>query len=265
MTNKLAKIDQPITLPSETADPYAPSDHASAIQQAKIVAESGAYGITGPADAYVRLMTGHDLGLSPSQSLRAVSVINGRPSVSADALVAVCKGSPVCEYFRHVETTHDASTWETKRVGDPPERYTFSFADAEAAGLTTSGGNWSKYPGRMLRARAKAFLARDVYPDLTLGLYTPEELLDRPSARGSAEADTSAIAKRVSVVVEPTPEPTTEPTPETTPEPPWTEKMRLAPDFRTAKKIGKEAIDSSGGDIRIIREAETILAEVAAR
>ena len=254
--NKLAKIDEPITLPSETADPYAPTTHEAALTQAQIVAESGAFGITSPADAYVRLMTGHDLGLSPSQSLRAVSVIKGRPSITADALVAVVKGSPVCEYFRHIETTHERSTWETKRVGDPPERYTFTIEDARTAELVKEGGNWAKYPARMLRARAKAYLARDVYPDITLGLYTPEEL------RGErASYDVAPIAAKCEVQPVAEPEPATE----TTDEPTWAERMRAAKDLKEAKYIGFKAIQASGNDPRVVREAETILAELVTR
>jgi hypothetical protein len=39
-----------------------------------------------------------------------------------------------------------------------------------------SKDNWRKQPGTMLRHRAAAALAREVYPDVTLGLYTPDEI-----------------------------------------------------------------------------------------
>jgi len=54
--------------------------------------------------------------------------------------------------------------------------------DARAAGLLEkkAGNNWQTYPKRMLNARAKAFLARDVWPDLVAGLYSSEEM-ERPT------------------------------------------------------------------------------------
>jgi len=157
---------------------YVPRNHDHAWRQAEIIAASRLYGLSGPEQAYVVLMTGADLGLSQSQALRGVKIIDGQPSPSADTLQAVCMVSHACEYFREIETTSEQSTWETKRRGNPPVRSTFTLGQAKAAGLLDRGpkSNWAKYPERMLKARAKAYLARDVYPDLTLGLYTPEEL-----------------------------------------------------------------------------------------
>jgi hypothetical protein len=34
------------------------------------------------------------------QSLQSIAVVNGRPSVYGDTALAVCKGSPVCEWVR---------------------------------------------------------------------------------------------------------------------------------------------------------------------
>ncbi len=134
-------------------------------------------GLVTPEAALLVMVTGKDLGLSAAQSLRAFHVIEGRPTLSADGMVAVClRRSDVCEYFRTAESTPQACTVETKRRGEPgPRSLTFTLGDAARAGLTGKG-NWGKYPAAMLRARARAALARDVYPDLLLGLYDPDEL-----------------------------------------------------------------------------------------
>jgi hypothetical protein len=177
----LAKIEQQELV---TRDPYAPSDFNGAFRLAEIVCDSRlAPNLDTPEKAFVVLATGNELGLSPMQSIRGIHIIEGRPSPSADTLAAVVLASGKAEYFEEVETTDAHSTWKTKRVSRPERKYTFSLKDAEKAGLihkTKSGGDgmWMKYPKRMMAARAKAFLARDVYPDLVLGLYTPEELTD---------------------------------------------------------------------------------------
>jgi RecT family len=53
-------------------------------------------------------------------------------------------------------------------------------ADAKRAQVTGKP-IWSQYPAQMLRHRCSADLAREVYPDVVLGLYTPEEM-DRSDA-----------------------------------------------------------------------------------
>lgn len=171
--DKLARVES-----AQLADPYAPDTFDRAMQIAENIAKSRLFGITTKEAAFVVLATGHELGLSPMQSLRGIHVIEGRPSPSADMVAAIVIKSGLAEYFREVSTTDTESTWETKRKGNGETRrtYTYTIKDAEAAGLVKPNSNWFKYRRRMLAARAKAFLGRDVYPDLLLGLITAEEM-----------------------------------------------------------------------------------------
>lgn len=139
-------------------------------------AASRLFGAASPEQALMIMMAGKDLGLSYAQSLRSFHVIEGRPSLTADAMVAVCKSSPDCERFERVSESPEHATWAAKRRGESEQTSTFTLADAHRAGLIRKGGNWEKYPQRMLSARAKAFLARDVFPDLLAGLYDPDEI-----------------------------------------------------------------------------------------
>ena len=128
--------------------------------------------------AFAILAKGHELGLKPMQSFDLICVIKGKPSLSAAGMRALCLARPdVCEYFRNVETTATKATFETKRRGDPqPVELTFTIEEAKRAGLVRPDSNWSKWPERMLEARASSALARLVYPDLVGGVYTPEEI-----------------------------------------------------------------------------------------
>jgi hypothetical protein len=155
---------------------------------AKDAADSGFFGAKNPVQALMLTMSGRDLGLSYTQALRAFHVVSGRPTMSADGMVAVCLGrKDVCAYFSTIESTPDHAIVETHRVGAPsPQRLTYSMSDAKAAGLTGKD-TWRQHPAAMLRARAKAALARDVYPDLLMGLYDPDELGEskpEPKRRG---------------------------------------------------------------------------------
>jgi hypothetical protein len=158
------------------ADSVEPRSMPELLQLASAAAKTGFFGAKSPEQALLVMMSGRDLGLSYSQALRAFHVIEGKPSLSADGMVAACLvRRDVCEFFRTLESTNERATVETKRVGQPAQSYTFAMSDAERAGLRGKA-NWQKYPSRMLLARARAALARDVYPDLLLGLYDPDEL-----------------------------------------------------------------------------------------
>lgn len=129
------------------------------------------------ADICMTIMAGHELGLEPMAALRGMYVVKGRPVLSADTMVAVVLRSGKAQYFENVESTAERATYATKRVGSEREqRTTFTIDDARTAGL--SGDNWKKYPAAMLRARAKAVLARDVYPDVLAGCYETDEARD---------------------------------------------------------------------------------------
>ena len=143
---------------------------------AKIATASGLCRVKRPEEAAVILLTGRELGLSPMQSLRGIYVVSGTPVLSADLLVAVVRRSGLCSSWRVVESTTETCTITTLRVGETePSTRTWTMADAKRAGVTGKP-IWAQYPAQMLRHRCAADLAREVYPDVVLGLYTPEEM-----------------------------------------------------------------------------------------
>lgn len=127
------------------------------------------------ADVFVTIMAGRELGLAPMAALRSIHVIKGKPVMSADGMVAVALSSGLAEFFRCVESNEKVATYETRRKGTPePQLLSFTIEEAKMAGLS-NGDNWKKYPAAMLRARAKAALCRDVYPDALAGVYDEDE------------------------------------------------------------------------------------------
>ena len=130
-----------------------------------------------PEQALAILATGRELGLAPMQSFRQIHVIEGKPTLSADLMVALVKKHDECEYFVCIESTDEIATYETKRKDYPkPVTRSFTIEQARKAGVTGKD-NWKKYPAAMLRARAKSDLARDEFPDVVGGLYDPDELM----------------------------------------------------------------------------------------
>lgn len=131
-----------------------------------------------PADVLAVIMSGSEMGLPPMASLRAFYVFDGNASLKADGMAAVAIAHPECEYLRKTEESAEAATWTTKRRGEPAATYRFTIEDAARAGLVKEGSNWKKWPGRMCSARSKAFLLRDVYPDVFAGIASTEEMED---------------------------------------------------------------------------------------
>ncbi len=174
---------------------------------AKMAAASGLCVVKRWEEAAFLLATGHELGLSPMQSLRGIYVVNGKPVLSADLLVAIVRRSGLCEWWRTVESTADCCTIETQRKGEPtPSSRTWTMADAKRAGITGKP-IWAQYPATMLRHRCAADLAREVFADVVFGLYDPEELGaegDRPGER-VAPKPVAVEQRRPAIDAAPTP------------------------------------------------------------
>lgn len=127
--------------------------------------------------------------------MQNLAVINGRPALWGDAVIALVRSSPLCEYV--VETDDgQTATCKVKRKGEPEQVRTFSMEDARAAGLSGKQGPWVQYPKRMRQMRARAFALRDVFPDVLRGLPVAEEVMDTPAEKhmGPAEVVHPAIA-----------------------------------------------------------------------
>lgn len=124
---------------------------------------------------FVVMLAGYELGLEPMQSVRGVQVVKGRTSLSADIQAALVVRSPLCRYFRCVDSDATQAVYETHRDGHPaPVRLIYTFQQAQRAGLTGSQ-TWRAHTEAMLRARCAAALARQVYPDLVAGVVSPDE------------------------------------------------------------------------------------------
>lgn len=50
-----------------------------------------------PGNCLIAMQWGAELGLKPLQSLQNLAVINGRPALWGDAVIALVLASPVCE------------------------------------------------------------------------------------------------------------------------------------------------------------------------
>lgn len=134
-----------------------------------------------PQDTLVAMMMGSELGLNPIQALQNIAVINGKPSIYGDAMLALVQNHPA---FGGIKETYDESamvaTCTVWRKEGEKHTVTFSKADAEKAGLWGKAGPWSQYPKRMQTFRARGFALRDQFADALAGLISREEAEDMP-------------------------------------------------------------------------------------
>lgn len=135
-----------------------------------------------PADIVVAMMWSHSLDIPIVQGLQYICVINGRPSMYGDGLLAVVMSSGQCTDFKEEfvgEGDHLMAKCTVRRRGlESPIIGTFSMEDARVAGLLGKPGPWKQYPKRMLKMRARAFALRDAFPDILSGMSSAEEMAD---------------------------------------------------------------------------------------
>lgn len=149
-----------------------------------------------PGNVLVAIQWGMELGLQPMQAMQNIAVINGRPALWGDAVIALVRSSPLCEYVYETDDGHTA-TCRVKRRGEEEQVRTFSMEDAARAGLSGKSGPWTQYPKRMRQMRARAFAMRDVFPDCLRGMPVAEELQDLPERDMGAADVVAPKAERV--------------------------------------------------------------------
>ena len=139
------------------------------------------------------ILTGKELGIPTMCALRSIDVIQGKPTVSPQLMMALINRSKELENIEIKLETKDGAvigvTVSMKRKGRSVHRETFSRTDAQNLGLLTKD-NWRKQPAVMLKWRAVAACARIVFPDVVLGLYLPEEMGD---TMGGEDLSTMAL------------------------------------------------------------------------
>ena len=166
-----------------------PINMKQAVWLSKELFEARVFNVCNPQAALGILLKGRALGLDSVTALTAFHFIEGQPTLKAQTVVALVKRAKVCKYFSVEKTEDDIATWVTHREGDPkPVTMTWTIKDAERADLlrpSKSGKptQWEKMPRTMLRWRCAVELARAVYPDVVMGIYSEEEMID---ARESA-------------------------------------------------------------------------------
>jgi len=156
---------------------------------AEAVANSKLFGVSTPDQAIALFLVAQSEGRHPASAAKEYHVIKGRPALRADAMLA--RFQQAGGSVRWVSRTDErvVAVFSHPQGGDL--EVAWSLDDARRAGLA-GGDSWRKYPRQMLSARVVSEGVRAVFPAVTSGMYTPEEVSDfAPAPAPSAPATTA--------------------------------------------------------------------------
>lgn len=152
------------------------------------------------ANVFFACQYGARLGFDPLLAVQNIAVVNGKPSVYGDMMLAICQASPQFEYCTE-SYDEKTMTWtcKCKRKSSPYATVrTFGINDAIQAHYVVMGANgeikkqkwqngqwvddkfspWVTNPKRMLQMRARSFALRDTFASELKGMACREEVID---------------------------------------------------------------------------------------
>lgn len=179
-------------------------------QMAKIGVESNFFGIKKPTEAMALMLIAQAEGKHPATVFSQYHVIQGRPALKADAMLARFQQAGGAVQWTERTDKACAATFSHPQGGKCEVRWTLD--DAKRAGLLNGKSNWTQYPRQMLSARVVSEGVRAVFPGVLGGFYTPEEVsqFEAPkfeSAPRLTDEPQAVEAEVIDVLPEPVEEP----------------------------------------------------------
>lgn len=156
--------------------PAAPSisfDHQ--VRLAESFANSGLFGVKTVDQALALMALCEAEGIHPANAIREYDIVDGRPSLRADAMLARFQNAG--GRVRWLEMTDERVVGEFSHPAGGTVTIDWDMKRAKQAGLEKKR-NWQHYPRPMLRSRVASEGVRAVYPGVVVGVYTPEEVQD---------------------------------------------------------------------------------------
>lgn len=144
-------------------------------RMAVAVAKSNLFGVKTPEQAMSLMLIAQAEGMHPAIAARDYHIIDGKPALKADAMMA--RFQQAGGKVRWIKNENTEVSAEFSHPAGGTVVITWTMADAERAGFAGKQ-NWKKFPRQMLRSRVVSEGIRTVYPGVVIGVYTPEEVQD---------------------------------------------------------------------------------------
>lgn len=167
--------------------PMALTEWSTMKEQATMLVKTGflPVSIKTPEQALAIALTGRELGIGMMEAIRGINVIQGKPSVSPQLMLALAIRTQQLESYSMNIVNGDAVV-VIKRKGWPEHRVTFGPKEATALGLNVKD-NYKKQPTVMYKWRALAEALRFTFPDAVSGIYTYDEMGAEMNAEGDLQ------------------------------------------------------------------------------
>lgn len=139
------------------------------------------------------VLKGMELGLPPMQSLQGIACINGALATWGSTKLALVKSSGKMKKL--IETPIKDKDGKTigykcfsEAIDGNTAEHEFLLENAPKGKISSNYDNpWKTNPIRMCQMRARGFTLEDLYPDVTTGIYTVEEVMDFADAEDVEE------------------------------------------------------------------------------
>lgn len=143
---------------------------------ADAIAASGLFGMKDKNSVLALMAVAQAEGLHPATAARDFHIIQGRPALKADAMLARFQSAGGTVEWK--EYTDEKVTGLFSHPNGGSLAVTWTIEQAHRIGLVKPGSGWQKFPRAMLRSRCISEGIRSVYPGSVTGFYSPEEVQD---------------------------------------------------------------------------------------
>ena len=144
-------------------------------RMAMAVAGSNLFGIKTKEQAIALMLVAQSEGLHPARAALEYHVIQGKPSLKADAMLSRFQAAGGKVEWHDYTPEKVSATFSHQQGGSIRIEWTRKMADDAKL---TNKDTWRQYPRQMLRARVISEGIRTVFPGVSVGIYTPEEVQD---------------------------------------------------------------------------------------
>lgn len=142
---------------------------------ANAIAKSNFFGMKTPEQAMALMFIAQAEGRHPATAAMEYHVINGKPALKADAMLARFQAAGGKVEWKSYTDKEVSGKFSHSQGGSVEISWTIEMANAAKL---TGKDTWKQYPRQMLRARVISEGIRTVYPGVAVGVYTPEEVQD---------------------------------------------------------------------------------------
>lgn len=140
-----------------------------------------------PHSCLAKARYGEAYGWDALVSVNRIYLVDGRPTLSSESMLGLVREKlPDAEI---VKVQSDAEVCVLKARRKPTDEWWTVSVHIDDFRHLSKKQNWQQYPRNMLYWRCSSCLCRELFSDVTLGAYTPEELQEQTTVQQVESAD----------------------------------------------------------------------------